>query len=149
MCWVREVTISDIETHVDAMGCCVEKRCEASCSDSSALLNTCDRSLIQQRQKQKGHFADAEDARTENDRVLRLPIGRMREDTHAVEHDADRERVVRGAGAGEGAVEVGVDEDGVCFALGGAVRDAHDDVGEVDVGLVEALAHHVEAGGGA
>lgn len=33
----------------------------------------------------------------------------------------------------------------VFFAFGGAVGDADDDVGEVDVGLVQPFAHHVES----
>jgi len=43
--WIGTVSEKEEEkigkgTHVEAIGCCVENRCEPSCSDSSALLNT-------------------------------------------------------------------------------------------------------------
>jgi hypothetical protein len=76
--------------------------------------------------------------------VCRRPLVVLDEHASALDHGANGERIVGGTGAGERAIDVRVEEKGVGLAGGRAVGDAEDDVGEISVGLVEALAHHVE-----
>ena len=82
---------------------------------------------------------------TEDNSVAGRPSRGMREHAQTLEHDANGERVVRSARAGQGAVKMRVYQHGVFFALGGAIGHADDDVGEVGVGLVNPFPHHVES----
>ena len=83
-------------------------------------------------------------ALTENDGMVRRPPRGVREHAYTVKHDADRERVVRGAGTRQGAIEMCAHQYGMFFSLGCAVGYAYDDVSEVSVCLVKSFAHHVE-----
>lgn len=59
------------------------------------------------------------------------PSRRVDEDSDAVEHDADRYRVVRSARAGQRTVQMGVEQQRVLLPGRSAVRYADNDVGEV------------------
>ena len=68
--------------------------------------------------------------------MLWRPPWRLSQHAESFEHDATRQRVVSSTRTWKGAVQVGVDQDRVCFPSIGSIRNPYDDIGKVTVGLV-------------
>lgn len=77
------------------------------------------------------------DMLTEDDCMLRLPVGSVRQYTDTFQHDTDSQRVVRGTWTGQGAVEMRVHKHGIGFACIGAVGDANNDVRQIAISARE------------
>ncbi|KIJ30419.1 hypothetical protein M422DRAFT_268074 [Sphaerobolus stellatus SS14] len=72
--------------------------------------------------------------------LLSVQILTVNQNANALEHNSDWKRVVCSASARQRGVDTRVNKEGVCLPDFRAVREAHDDAGEVDVVFVESMA---------
>jgi hypothetical protein len=81
---------------------------------------------------------------TKYSRVLWLPPRGIYQHTDALDHHADRKRVICSAWTRKGTIEMRIHEHSIRLSLFRAITKANDDIAQVDVTLVQACGHHVK-----